>query len=103
MTLAECSLGAFAILNTARLVGYIPQLMRIHRDANGAEAVSIGTWTLFAAANLATVSYAVIVADDAAMAIIFALNTFGCGAIVGLTVWKRIGRDIWRAPYWRHL
>jgi hypothetical protein len=101
MTLVEWSFGAFAILNTARLIGYLPQLMRVHRDTNGAEAVSIATWTLFATANLATVSYALIVVDDAALAIAFALNTLGCVAIVGLTVWKRIGRDILQSPYWR--
>jgi hypothetical protein len=101
MTLAECSFGAFAILNTARLIGYLPQIMRVHRDTNGAKAVSIATWTLFAAANLATVGYALIVANDAAMAIVFALNTIGCSAIVGFTVWKRFELGIWQSPYWR--
>jgi hypothetical protein len=56
MTLAEYSFGASAILNTARLVGHFPQIMRVRRDTDGAAAVSIGTWTLFAAANIATVS-----------------------------------------------
>ena len=37
MTLAECSFGAFTILNIVRLVAYVPQLMRVHRDINGAE------------------------------------------------------------------
>jgi hypothetical protein len=101
MTLAEYSFGAFAILNTARLIGYFPQIMRVHRDTDGAKAVSIGTWTLFAAANIATVSYALVVANDVAMAIVFALNTIGCLAIVGFTVWKRFELGIWQAPYWR--
>jgi hypothetical protein len=91
MTLAECSFGAFAILNTARLIGYIPQIMRVHRDTDGAKAVSVATWTLFAAANVATVSYALIVARDIPMAIVFGLNTVGCVAIVGFTVGKRTG------------
>jgi hypothetical protein len=101
MTLAEYSFGAFAILNTARLVGYFPQIMRVRRDTDGAKAVSVGTWTLFAAANIATVSYALIVANDVAMAIVFALNTIGCLAIVGFTVWKRFELGIWQSPYWR--
>jgi hypothetical protein len=99
MTLAEYSFGAFAVLNAARLVGYIPQMLRVHRDRNGAEAVSLSTWCLFAAANLATVSYAHAVANDAAMTIVFSLNAFGCLAIVGLTAWKRIERSHWRAVH----
>jgi hypothetical protein len=101
MTLAEYSFGAFAILNTARLVGYFPQIMRVRRDTDGARAVSIGTWTLFAAANIATMSYALIIADDVAMAIVFALNTIGCLAIAGFTIWKRFELGIWQSPYGR--
>ena len=99
MTLAECSFGAFAILNTARLIAYFPQIIRIHGDANGAKAVSIATWLLFAAANLATVSYALTAANDAPMAIMFMLNTLGCLTIVGFTVWKRFELGIWRSQH----
>ena len=99
MTLADCSFGAFAILNTARLVAYFPQIIRILGDANGAKAVSIATWSLFAAANLATVSYALTAANDTAMAIVFTLNTLGCLTIVGFTVWKRIERGVWRPSH----
>lgn len=97
MTLAECSFSAFAILNTARLVAYFPQIMRIRVDCHGAKAVSIATWSLFAAANLATVSYALIVANDSAMAIVFGLNTLGCTTIVACTAWKRFERGIWQS------
>lgn len=89
MTLADCSFGAFAILNSARLLGYFPQIISVHRDTAGAKAVSISTWLLFAAANIATVSYALLVANDLTMAIIFSLNTAGCLAILALTTWKR--------------
>ena len=92
MTLADYSFGAFALLNTARLLGYFPQIVRVHRDTNGARAVSLFTWLLFSAANIATASYAMIVADNIAMAAIFALNTIGCLTIIGLTMWRRAGR-----------
>jgi hypothetical protein len=90
MTLADYSLSAFAILNSARLIAYFPQVIRIYFDANGARAVSIATWLLFSAANLATVSYALVVAQDMLRAIVFSLNTIGCLVIVGFTAWKRI-------------
>ncbi len=95
MTLAEYSLGAFAILNTARLIAYLPQVIRIYFDDNGARAVSIATWLLFAAANLATVSYALFAAQDALVATVFTLNTIGCLVIVGFTAWKRIKAGHW--------
>ncbi|UWU79102.1 hypothetical protein N2603_11775 [Bradyrhizobium huanghuaihaiense] len=89
MNLADCSLGAFAILNTARLLGYIPQIMRVHRDKAGARAVSISTWLLFTAANIATVSYSITVTHDLLAVAIFSANTVGCVAILVLTAWKR--------------
>jgi hypothetical protein len=95
MTLAEYSLGAFAVLNAARLIAYFPQALRIYLDVNGARAVSIATWALFAAANLATVSYALTVAEDVLVATVFSLNSVGCLVIVGFTMWKRIEAGDW--------
>ena len=48
------------------------------------------SWALFAAANAATVGYALTVSEDRIMAIVFALNAISCLAIVGLTASKRI-------------
>jgi hypothetical protein len=97
MTLAECSFSAFAILNIARVVAYIPQVMRVYADDNGAKAVSITTWSLFAGANLTTASYALISINDSAMALVFALNTLGCLTIVAFTIWKRFRPGIGNA------
>jgi hypothetical protein len=95
MTLSEYSLSAFAVLNTARIIAYFPQAMRIYVDVNGAKAVSIATWSLFSAANLATVSYALTVVEDPLVATVFSLNTIGCLVIVGFTIWKRIEAGHW--------
>ena len=89
MTLAEYSMTAFAVLNGGRAVAYFPQMIRVYRDPHGATAVSLVTWGLFAAANVATVSYALTVSHDPIMAFVFALNAIGCLAIVGLTTLKR--------------
>jgi hypothetical protein len=89
MTLAEYSLVAFALLNGARVAAYLPQLRRVYYDPNGASAVSIMTWTLFASANISTVAYALAVAGDRTVALIFALNTIGCASIAILTFLKR--------------
>src|SRR4051794_39645286 len=64
MTLADYSLTAFALLNGARVLAYLPQMIRVYRDPNGATAVSVTTWALFTAANVATISYALTVSND---------------------------------------
>src|SRR5258708_5170240 len=103
MTLAEYSMAAFALLNGGRAVAYFPQMIRVYRDPHGASAVSLLTWALFAAANLATVCYALTVSNDRVVAIVFALNAIGCLAIVGLTAFKRVRVARRRAPLWQRL
>lgn len=89
MNLLDFSLTAFILLNGARAIAYLPQLMRIHRDPHGAEAVSISTWALFTAANAATAWYAVVGFNDRITAMLFAMNAAGCAGIVILTAMKR--------------
>jgi hypothetical protein len=89
MTLADYSVAAFTLLNGGRIVAYLPQIIRVYRDPYRAAAVSVATWVLFAAANVATVCYALIVANDPVVALVFAMNAGGCLAIVAMTMVKR--------------
>jgi uncharacterized protein with PQ loop repeat len=93
MTLAECSLAAFILLNGARAIAYLPQIIRVHRDRHGASAVSLSTWSLFAAANVATTCYALVVSNDTVTAALFACNAVGCTGIVVLTAIKRMSSN----------
>jgi hypothetical protein len=88
-TPAEHSMTTFAALNGGRAVTYFSQTTRVYRDPNGATAVSLVTWWLFAAANVASVWYALTVTNDPIMAIVSSLNAIGCLAIAGLTTLKR--------------
>lgn len=90
MTVAEFSMAAFAVLNGARILAYIPQIICVGRDRHGASAVSLMTWGMFTLANLATVSYALIVSHDTFVACVFTLNVVGCFVIFALTARKRI-------------
>jgi hypothetical protein len=96
MTLADYSMTAFALLNGGRAIAYFPQMIRVYRDPHGAAAVSLVTWALFAAANVATVCYALTVSNDRVVAIVFALNAVGCVAIAALTLVKRMRMPIAR-------
>jgi hypothetical protein len=90
MTLADYSMTAFALLNGGRILAYMPQIMCVYRDRNGAEAVSLLTWAMFTAANLATVSYSLTVASDLVIAAVFALNAMCCFGITCLVACRRV-------------
>jgi hypothetical protein len=88
-TLTDLSMFAFALLNGLRVFGYLPQIIRIHRDPHGAAAVSILTWATFAAANGSTVWYVLATSGDRLVAAMFGLNMAACLTIAVLTAFKR--------------
>ncbi len=100
VTPAEAALVVFTVCNTARVFAYLPQIVKISRDTQGATAISYATWTLFGISHLSTVAYAILVVNDWRMAAVFAANTLCCAVIVGLTAWKRavFGRRENEAP-----
>ena len=90
MTLADYSLTAFTVLNGARLVAYLPQIVCLARDRAGATSVSMMTWGMFFSANVATVFYALTAIRDNLIASVFAANALACIAIFALIVRKRV-------------
>src|ERR687889_2092742 len=90
VTPADAALGVFTLCNTARVFAYLPQIVKIGRDTQGAAAISYTTWALFGVSHLSTVAYAILVVDDWRMAVVFAANTLCCALIVSLTAWKRL-------------
>ncbi|HEX4893351.1 MAG TPA: hypothetical protein VFV47_08680 [Hyphomicrobiaceae bacterium] len=82
-------IAAFTFFNTARLVSYLPQLLVIARDSNGATAVSYLTWTLWVCANISASAYAGVIAGDVALCFIYAMNGFFCLVTIALTAYKR--------------
>ena len=53
-------ISLFTLTSSIRIVAYIPQILKIKRDINGASAISFSTWGLFLLSHLATISYAVV-------------------------------------------
>ena len=94
----DLALPFFAACNSLRLVGYVPQILRVARDEGGASAVSCATWGLFALANVSTVLYAALVVNDRSLAWVFGANTLGCSLILGLTLFKRRRHVRWTTP-----
>jgi voltage-gated potassium channel Kch len=98
MTAADLALGLFACFNSVRILAYVPQIIRIARDRDGARAISYGTWLSFALSHLSTVGYALFVVSDVRMAAIFGANTVACLAILILTIHKRRRNDDFGRP-----
>jgi hypothetical protein len=81
--------GAFTVMNTLRILAYVPQMLKAAQDANGASAISYATWTLFLISHLTTIAYALVGLGDLVMALVFAANTLACLAIISITWVKR--------------
>lgn len=86
--------AAFSFFNTIRVVSYVPQMVRIARDTNGATAVSFLTWTLWACANGSTAAYAGVIIGDRALCLVSSINTLCCAIVICQTIYKR---HRWRA------
>jgi len=89
MTLGDLSFYLFTLFNGLRVVSYLPQIVRVARDENGASVISCTTWLLWTGANATTGLYAGINLDDPMLAAINWLNAFCCLAVIALTAWKR--------------
>jgi len=86
--------AAFSFFNTVRVVSYVPQMVRIARDTNGATAVSFLTWTLWVCANGSTAAYAGVIIGDRILCLVSSINTLCCAIVICQTAYKR---HRWRA------
>ena len=50
MIMSEATWLAFAVFSGLRTVSYVPQIVRIAKDRNGASAISYPTWMLWTCA-----------------------------------------------------
>ncbi len=79
----------FTFMNSIRIFAYVPQLLKVTDDKNGASAISYSTWTLFFLSHLTTVAFAIFYVGDLVMALIFSGNALACFAILLATFVKR--------------
>ena len=89
MYLPEITLAIFSIFNILRLGSYVPQIVRVATDNEGAKAISYSTWCVWIGANGSTAAYAVVNIADWMLFAVSSVNALGCAAVVALTMWKR--------------
>jgi hypothetical protein len=54
MLASEVTWLAFAVFSGLRTISYVPQIVRIAKDHNGASAISYPTWLLWTGAHVST-------------------------------------------------
>jgi len=89
MSLPEVTLLLFSIFNVLRVGSYLPQIIRVAADREGAKAISYTTWCIWIGANATTAAYAVVNVSDFALFLIGGLNALGCMTVVAITAIKR--------------
>jgi len=89
MSLPDITLALFSLFNILRLGSYLPQIIRVAAEDEGAKAISYSTWCIWIGANASTAIYALVHVADAALFCVSAFNTLGCAAVVALTALKR--------------
>ena len=80
---------ANAVFTAFRIAAHVPQLIAVLRDPCGARAISVGSWVMFAVANLSNAVYALVIAGDWLMFGINLLSTASCAAIAIVAACKQ--------------
>jgi hypothetical protein len=89
MVLTDVTLAMFTLCNSLRALAYIPQIVKIAADRQGAGAVSLATWAQFLLSNASITAYAAVNKEDWTMATMFLINASGCAIILIIGVWRR--------------
>jgi hypothetical protein len=90
MLISEATWLAFAAFSGLRTISYVPQIVRIARDRNGASAISYPTWLLWTGANATTAMYAATNPNDVWLALVSSIYALCCMVVIALTAFKRL-------------
>lgn len=90
MAWSDAAWFVFAAFSVVRVVSYVPQIMRIAQDRNGASAISYATWSIWFGANVATALYGALSLHDLWLTCVSASYGLCCAIVIILTARKRL-------------
>jgi len=79
----------YGVSGFALVACYIPQALSAWRDQNGAQAVSIVTWSFWLVCATVALAYAALVVKDLAFAATNVGNVAGCATVLSVALIKR--------------
>jgi hypothetical protein len=91
MGLSQITLLIFTSFGAVRILSYLPQIVKVASDENGASAISCTTWSLWVGANLSTALYAAINLRDFYLSTVSSMYALCCIVVILLTIAKRRG------------
>jgi hypothetical protein len=89
MSPEELVFTAFTATNALQIVSYLPQIVAVVRDRNGASAIAYSSWVIWLAGSASTSAYAMINIWDVWLLIVNAVHAVCCLTVIVLTAWKR--------------
>jgi|SRR5215510_2270392 len=92
MELSYVTFLIFTVFSSLRTVSYIPQIVKVASDTNGATAISYATWFLWTGANVATALYAAVNLSDLYLAAVSGIYAACCLIVIIVTMAKRRSR-----------
>lgn len=87
--LEQIVIGAYATVNSLRVLSYLPQIAKVTRARDRAEAISLVTWTLWTISNVTTAIYGALIVRDLLLMAMFASNAACCVVVITIVLWKR--------------
>ncbi len=89
MDMPDITLVIFYVFNALRIGAYLPQILRVASDDNGARTISYTTWSVWIGANGSTAAYALLSTPNWTLFVVNGMNAIGCAVVVAMTALKR--------------
>src|SRR5215470_9056830 len=86
----DCVAWLYVVTNSLRVFFYAPQIRAVLKSEDGAQALSIATWSFWTFANLTATLYGWFVIHDGAFCAIFAGNLACTAAVTLIAARKRV-------------
>lgn len=79
----------YLLTNATRFITYLPQIAAVWRSRDGAQAISLLTWSSWVVSHLTGIAYGALVMKDTYFVVITLINLLGCGCVTLIAAHRR--------------